>query len=107
MRPSVRPVVIGTAMLLLASMARAQSSPPPTINQQAPATAGSNESARPATTTFYGDTGLWYVPSAEILPHGQFSLTIADRLQPVHRYAAADSGKEEPAKTRANRASMY
>ena len=36
-------------------------------------TTGSNESSRPATTTFYGDTGLWYVPTAEILPHGQFS----------------------------------
>jgi outer membrane protein OmpA-like peptidoglycan-associated protein len=27
------------------------------------------------TTTFYGDTGLWYVPSAEILGHGQFSIS--------------------------------
>src|SRR6516225_9066873 len=30
---------------------------------------------RPVTTTFYGDTGLWYVPSAEILGHGQFSIS--------------------------------
>ena len=28
---------------------------------------------RPATTTFYGDTGLWFVPTAEILPHKKFS----------------------------------
>ena len=28
---------------------------------------------RPATTTFFGDTGLWFVPTAEILPHKKFS----------------------------------
>jgi outer membrane protein OmpA-like peptidoglycan-associated protein len=30
---------------------------------------------RLATTTFAGDTGLWYVPSGEILPHGQWSVS--------------------------------
>src|SRR5215813_1556723 len=30
---------------------------------------------RPATTTFYGDTGLWFVPTAEILPHGKYSVS--------------------------------
>ncbi len=25
---------------------------------------------RPATTTFFGDTGLWLVPTAEVLPRG-------------------------------------
>jgi outer membrane protein OmpA-like peptidoglycan-associated protein len=28
---------------------------------------------RPATTTFFGDTGLWFVPTAEILPDGKWS----------------------------------
>src|SRR5206468_2550647 len=28
---------------------------------------------RPATTTFFGDTGLWYVPTAEVLPNGKWS----------------------------------
>src|SRR5260221_844156 len=28
---------------------------------------------RPATTTFLGDTGLWYVPTAEILPARKWS----------------------------------
>src|SRR5262245_20168007 len=49
-----------------ASTSRPQSqSPPPS----------SDVTLRPATTTFYGDTGLWYVPTAEILPHGKFSVS--------------------------------
>src|SRR3990170_3334700 len=31
------------------------------------------EDTRPATTTIYGDTGLWFVPTAEILPHRAWS----------------------------------
>ena len=30
-------------------------------------------STRPATTTFFGDTGLWFVPTAEVLAHGKWS----------------------------------
>ena len=30
---------------------------------------------RPATTTFFGDTGLWFVPTAEVLPHGKWSVS--------------------------------
>src|SRR5215467_3262909 len=33
------------------------------------------EETRPATTTFYGDTGLWFVPTAEVLPDGKFSVS--------------------------------
>jgi outer membrane protein OmpA-like peptidoglycan-associated protein len=40
----------------------AQSSPPP----EAPATT-------PATTTFIGDTGLWFVPTGEVLANGAWS----------------------------------
>jgi outer membrane protein OmpA-like peptidoglycan-associated protein len=28
---------------------------------------------RPATTTFFGDTGLWFAPTAEVLAHGKWS----------------------------------
>ena len=31
------------------------------------------EGTRPAGATFLGDTGLWFVPTAEILPRGKFS----------------------------------
>src|SRR5581483_7499530 len=30
---------------------------------------------RPATTTFFGDTGLWFVPTAEVLPNGKWSVS--------------------------------
>ena len=55
-----------------ASFATAQTS-----TSQAPAQSQSQstEDVRPATTTFYGDTGLWFVPTAEILPAGKWSVT--------------------------------
>jgi outer membrane protein OmpA-like peptidoglycan-associated protein len=31
---------------------------------------------RPATPTFHGDTGLWFVPTAETMPHGRFSFSV-------------------------------
>jgi outer membrane protein OmpA-like peptidoglycan-associated protein len=31
--------------------------------------------SRPATTTFDGDTGLWFVPTAEVLAHGAWSVS--------------------------------
>ena len=33
------------------------------------------EETRPATTTFFGDTGLWFVPTAEVLAHGKWSVS--------------------------------
>ncbi len=33
------------------------------------------DNTRPATTTFYGDTGLWFVPTAEVLPEGKYSVS--------------------------------
>ena len=53
------------ATLLWASLAGAQapaSTSPPI-----------DEATRPATTTFFGDTGLWFVPTAEVLGGGQIS----------------------------------
>src|SRR5258705_7714553 len=43
---------------------------PPASNQSTGA-----EAMRPATTTFLGDTGLWFVPTAEVLGHGKWSVT--------------------------------
>ncbi len=31
---------------------------------------------RPATPTFHGDTGLWFVPTAETMPNGRFSFSL-------------------------------
>src|SRR5499427_9481931 len=33
------------------------------------------EETRPATTTFFGDTGLWFVPTAEVLPGGKWAVS--------------------------------
>jgi len=33
------------------------------------------QETRPATTTFFGDTGLWYVPTAEVLANGKWSVS--------------------------------
>src|SRR5438045_9259556 len=40
---------------------------------QSPSAASSTDDTRPATTTFFGDTGLWYVPTGEVLPAGKWS----------------------------------
>ena len=37
--------------------------------------AGDDTATRPATTTFLGDTGLWFVPTGEILPGGKVSVS--------------------------------
>ena len=57
----------------LAGPAAAQT---PAQSTQPPATtvAVSDEvHTRPATTTFMGDTGLWYVPTGEVLPNKRWS----------------------------------
>jgi outer membrane protein OmpA-like peptidoglycan-associated protein len=43
-----------------------------------PATTASTEDAetRPATTTFQGDTGLWFVPGGEVLPARRWSFSL-------------------------------
>jgi len=40
---------------------------------QAQAPAGMEETVRPATTSIYGDTGLWFVPTGEVLRDGTWS----------------------------------
>lgn len=52
------------------AVASAQTTPPAQNPTPPPAVA-----TRPATTTFFGDTGLWYVPTAEVLPSGKWSVS--------------------------------
>jgi outer membrane protein OmpA-like peptidoglycan-associated protein len=66
--------------LALTASANAQSGSTGTAvgqNAQAPRTQSSStlteEDSRPATTTFFGDTGLWFVPTAEVLGSGKWS----------------------------------
>jgi hypothetical protein len=69
----------------LTGAAAASAQTPPAGQQPAtkqPATTGQQSSSsstatetRPATTTFMGDTGLWFVPTADILPAKKWSFS--------------------------------
>lgn len=77
--------LLAAVMLACASIPAAAQTPPasgqpPSQTQAttAPPAQGSDTSSgdrRPATTTFFGDTGLWFVPTAEILPNGKWSVS--------------------------------
>lgn len=74
-----RVAVVWTLTLALGAAvsvnAQSGSSGSSTARSQSAAAPSSSESAalRPATTTFDGDTGLWFVPTAEVLAHGRWS----------------------------------
>jgi outer membrane protein OmpA-like peptidoglycan-associated protein len=58
-------------LLFCPSWASAQGSGSSTQSQSQPA----SEETRPATTTTFGDTGLWFVPTGEVLPKGRWSFS--------------------------------
>jgi hypothetical protein len=66
-----RLAVVWLLVLALAGGASAQTAGPSgTASEQSPAPTSSSSgtaASRPATTTFFGDTGLWFVPTAEVL----------------------------------------
>jgi len=78
-----RVAVICVWALAVAASASAQSGSSGTsTGQSTTATQTSSSSTaetRPATTTFNGDTGLWYVPTAEVLGKGQWSASVYRR----------------------------
>jgi outer membrane protein OmpA-like peptidoglycan-associated protein len=67
-----RSLALAAAGVLWAAAA-AESQTPATQPQDS--ASSSSEAGRPATTTFTGDTGLWFVPSAEVLPHANWSVS--------------------------------
>ena len=78
-----RVAVAWVLALVVATTARAQTASSGTSTGQSTSgtqaqTASStpqSEETRPATTTFYGDTGIWFVPIAEVLPNGMWSVS--------------------------------
>jgi len=79
-----RGVFAAALTLAVASSAAAQSTQSTTTSssgqstaQSQPASTSSSTPAetRPATTTFMGDTGLWYVPTGEVLPRKKWSMS--------------------------------
>jgi peptidoglycan-associated lipoprotein len=72
---------LACAPLLMASGALAQTTAPSAQKQPQPATTSSQtteEATRRATTTYEGDTGLWFVPTGEILPHKKWDFSFYD-----------------------------
>src|ERR1700732_356136 len=69
---SFRSLAITAACVIWAATAGAQTS---TSSQSNTSQSSSEEATRPATTTFDGDTGLWYVPTAETLGRGAFAVS--------------------------------
>src|SRR4051812_23815304 len=78
MTTASRRFAMACAALLLARAAAAQT--PQTASPTTSSTSSSSaDNVRLATTTFIGDTGLWFVPTAEVLPHGKWSATVYRR----------------------------
>ena len=72
MRMSCRRIILASLLIASSSTAVAQAPPPQPTPSPTPVISAD---ARPATTTFLGDTGLWYVPTAEILPARNWSVS--------------------------------
>ena len=68
-------LALGCLMALASSTALAQSAQTQTPPPAPTASTATSTDTRPATTTFMGDTGLWNVPTAEVLPARQWSLS--------------------------------
>jgi outer membrane protein OmpA-like peptidoglycan-associated protein len=69
----LRRVFALSVCLMAAALPAAAQDPDPSAAPAA--SAGEDVDTRPATTTFLGDTGLWFVPTAEILPRRGFSVS--------------------------------
>jgi outer membrane protein OmpA-like peptidoglycan-associated protein len=67
MTTSLRSIGLSAAVCVLWAAAAGAQTPA--------ASSSTSEETRPATTTFFGDTGLWFVPTGEVLPDGKWSVS--------------------------------
>src|SRR5262245_26990692 len=67
------PLLLALALAPPASAQSGSSGPSSAQSSAAQAPSSSATDTRPATTTFFGDTGLWFVPTAEVLAGGKWS----------------------------------
>ncbi|HEV3141723.1 MAG TPA: transporter, partial [Vicinamibacterales bacterium] len=74
---SLRALGLLAACALCAGAADAQTPTPPPASSSAQTT--DTRDTRPATTTFFGDTGIWFVPTAEVTPDGKIAVTVYRR----------------------------
>src|SRR5258708_13721761 len=85
----LRSSTFAAACLLVAAAAGAQTGSTATP-AQAPPSQSTDDSTRPATTTFFGDTGIWFVPTGEVLPSGKWSASAYRRgTNWIQRYTNA------------------
>jgi len=75
MTTSLRLSTLTAACMLFAAGAGAQTPSPSTTTNSQTSTAATAEETRPATTTFFGDTGLWFVPTGEVLANKKWSVS--------------------------------
>jgi len=71
-------VLAGTTMAFAQATSSGQAPSTPsgsTASQPASGSAAAGDDTRPATTTFMGDTGLWFVPIGEVLPAKKWSVS--------------------------------
>jgi hypothetical protein len=74
MKRTIASLLVG-ACASWAAVPHAFAQPAAAPSQQTPPPA-TTEETRPATTTFMGDTGLWFVPTAEIVPPKRSSFSL-------------------------------
>src|SRR5689334_11754474 len=70
---------LAVAMPVLAQSPQGQNPPPPggvPPSPPPPPPPSSSSETAPATTTVAGDTGLWFVPTGEVLANKKFSVSI-------------------------------
>ncbi len=70
-----RALRLSMAFAALAAPVMAQATAAPAAEPTRMATPAEGQETRPATTTFAGDTGLWFVPTGEVLPAKRFSVS--------------------------------
>ena len=78
MTTALRSLSLAVALAICAAPATVTAQTPPASSQSSDS-AATAPAVRPATTTFFGDTGLWYVPTGEILGNGQWSASVYRR----------------------------
>src|SRR5205809_3013613 len=72
---ALRSSTLTAACVLFATAAGAQTTSTGTTTPPQTTASQPDASTRPATTTFYGDTGLWFVPTAEVLADRKWSVS--------------------------------
>ncbi len=73
MTRTLRSIALIATCLIWSAGAAAQSTP--ATSSQQPSSSSPDSATRPATNTFFGDTGIWFVPTAEILPDKKWSVS--------------------------------